>query len=88
MQSKFATLFRKNFKQRADPSDIVTEILQAALLVKRPMVPHARLGGDAGMLLNRVAFAVILKFSGQQATYSALCEEVSALEQATPKGND
>ena len=64
MPSQIATLFRKNFKQRTDPSDIVTEILQAALLVKRPMVPHARIGGDAGMLLSRVAFAVILKFSG------------------------
>ena len=39
------------------------QVLQEALLTKRPMCVFARLGGEWGLPLSRAAFSVMLKFS-------------------------
>jgi hypothetical protein len=43
--------------------DLFVKVLQDMLITKKPMVRHARLGGEDGMRLHRAAFAIMVKFS-------------------------
>jgi len=51
------------------------------------MVVHARLGGEQGIRLNRAAFAVIIKFSGQADTFNQLLKEIEKAADKVPKGS-
>jgi len=57
-------------------TEVAIAILQESLKNKRPMVPHAQIGGEDGMRLCRAAFAVIVKFSNQLENFSKFMTEI------------
>lgn len=59
--------------------DKLVQVLQHCLFTKRPMVPHARVGGDQGMQLARAAFAVIVKFSDLTLDLVTIIDEVEIM---------
>lgn len=68
----------------SDGIALATEIALASLQTglqtnKKGFVPHARLGGEQGMRLNRAAFCVIVKFSCMIPTFKRLVMKVEAL---------
>lgn len=49
-------------KGKDEEVDLLIDLLQHSLETMQPMVAHARIGGPQGLRMNRVAFAVTIKF--------------------------
>ena len=68
--------------------EVAINVLQVSLQKKIPFVPHARLGGENGLRLNRAAFAVILKFSCQTQAFQQFMVEVATAAESANPGDD
>ena len=63
-ESEEDKLLQKLLKKDMDPnSDLLIELLQFCIQKNVQACPHARIGGEEGLRMNRTAFAVMIKYS-------------------------